>query len=559
MWVPFRGRHLRAEAKARALAILRPYSRPGYWHFHRRMALTLLGFITFFYGFFFAVTTTYLLVQLVMPIIVLALLVVWMLPETGNVPTRLMTRLFFTAILVLFWWPDYLAITLPGLPWITISRLVTAPMAIIFLLCLSQSEQFRSDMKEILDTSPTIWKLVVAFSLLALLSIGFSSTPAFSINKYITAMLAWPLSFFVAVWVFAQPGNTRILTRIVLAGVVVMCAIGLEEARESRVLWAGHLPAFLKPEDEVVDKILGGSARSSTGMYRVQGKFTTPLGLAEMIVYTMPVILHMAFTEKRWLLRALCVALLPIFLFLIIKTDSRLGMIGFFSTLLLYLLFWAVDRWRHHRDSLFGPAVTLSFPVTALAFFAATFAIGRLHNVVWGTGAHTASNQGRMTQLTEGLPKVFSHPWGYGIGRGTETLGFTNPAGSLTIDNYYLLIALDYGVLGFLIYYSIFLVAIFRGAKEIFKYETHDDSFVAPIVIALINFVIIKSVFSQIENHALVFTYVGWLLALVYRIHKRSSLPQDKPLSVIAGETRRGRAFPAGARTTPQLAGPPAN
>ena len=535
-------RPARAQAGSRALAILQPYARPGYWNGHQKLGLTLLGLIAFFYGFFFSLTTTFLLVQLSAPLAVLALMVIWLLPQTGKVPTVLLTRLFFTGLLVQFCWPDYLALGLPGMPLITIPRLVTVPMAIIFLICLSQSDTFRGKLKGILDTAPAVWKLILAFSLLALISIVFSETPAVSVNKYVAMMLAWVLSFFVAAWIFAAPGKTRVLTYVILAGVVVMCVIGVWEALAGRVLWAGHLPGFLKPDNPVVDKILGGASRSTTGTHRVQGKFTTPLGFAEMLVYVMPVILHMALTEKRRVLRVLCAVLIPIFLYLIIMADSRLGMVGFSATLLLYLLFWAVERWRRHRDSIFGPAVTLAFPAIAGAFLMATFLIGRLHALVWGTGAHKYSNEGRLGQLAEGLPLVLKHPWGYGIGRGAETLGFTNPAGALSIDNYYLLIALEYGVVGFFVFYGIFAVAIYKGARQILNYEGEEEVFIAPIMIALVNFVIIKAVFSQVEGHGLIFIYVGWLLALLYRIEKRKALRPDAPLPAISDGRHRGRA-----------------
>jgi O-antigen ligase len=273
----------------------------------------------------------------------------------------------------------------------------------------------------------------------------------------------------------------------------------------------------------------------------------------------MPVILHMALTEKRRALRVLCAVLIPIFLFLIISADSRLGMVGFSATLLLYLLFWAVERWRHHRDSIFGPALTLGFPAIALAFLAATFLIGRLHALVWGTGAHKYSNEGRLGQLAEGLPLVLKHPWGYGIGRGAETLGFTNPAGVLSIDNYYLLIALEFGIVGFFVFYGIFATAIYKGARQILNYKGDEEVFIAPIMIALVNFVIIKAVFSQVEGHGLIFTYLGWLLALLYRIRKRESLHPDAPSPAISDGMHRGPASPAGARKTLPLAKRPAD
>ena len=44
-----------------------------------------------------------------------------------------------------------------------------------------------------------------------------------------------------------------------------------------------------------------------------------------------------------------------------------------------------------------------------------------------------------------------------------------------------------------------------------------DVAFLAPIAIALINFVAIKAIFSQQDNHPLVFMMLGMAGALIYR------------------------------------------
>src|SRR3546814_17828866 len=74
-----------------------------------------------------------------------------------------------------------------------------------------------------------------------------------------------------------------------------------------------------------------------------------------------------------------------------------------------------------------------------------------------------------MEQVNMAIPKIFSHPLGHGIGTSAEVLGFTNPAGTLTIDSYYLVIALDYGIIGFLMFYGLFILAIFYSIKHAVK------------------------------------------------------------------------------------------
>jgi O-antigen ligase len=147
--------------------------------------------------------------------------------------------------------------------------------------------------------------------------------------------------------------------------------------------------------------------------------------------------------------------------------------------------------------------------------------IGRIRNVVWGNGAQQASNDARVEQYASGMPMVWSHPWGHGIGTGGETLGFFAPSGLLTIDTYYLAVALEYGVLGFIIYYGMFAIGVAYAAVYaiLARNRSGDYLLFLPISLALVNFLVIKSVFSEQDNHPLVFTMLGMLVALACRFH----------------------------------------
>ena len=170
------------------------------------------------------------------------------------------------------------------------------------------------------------------------------------------------------------------------------------------------------------------------------------------------------------------------------------------------------------KDSIVGPAIVISYPLLFALFIASTFMVGKLRKMVWGGGAQQFSNDARQQQMEMGLPKVFSHPWGHGIGQAADTLGFVSPGGIITIDTYFLAVALEYGVIGFIIYYSMFVVAAFNGGKALLLTKDRELLFLAPLIISVINFFIIKSIFSQQENHPLMFMILGAITALTMRI-----------------------------------------
>lgn len=502
------------------------YRRVGPRSRWRPLLLALLAIVAFCYGAVFALTQTYFLMQLSVPFVLLALLIIWSLPTTGKAPERLLEVLFAAFLIALLCWPDYLAFALPGLPWITAIRLVAVPLAVVLLISLSQSRSFRSDFVRPLQASPTIWKLVVAFALLALVSVPLSTDPAASTNKFVVTMLYWVMIFFISAWVFQKPGRVTRMCYGLWLVLVAICLIALWEQRLQAVPWAGHIPSFLKIEDPVVERILSAKSRAATKIYRVQSKFTTPLGLAEFLAYATPFVLHVALTGKRFVVRIAAIATFPLIWTTLVGTDSRLGMVGFFMSFLLYLIGWAALRWRKNTGSLFAPAIVLAYPAIFAGFIVSTFFVGRLRALIWGTGAQSASTESRKLQVATGIPKVLKRPWGYGIGQGGETLGFTNGAGVLTIDTYYLAIALELGIVGFVVFYSIFIGASLRAMRVALRQHDRDTAVIFPLIIALINFIIIKSIFSQLENHPLVFAFLGAIVALVYRMTRT---PSDEP------------------------------
>ena len=116
------------------------------------------------------------------------------------------------------------------------------------------------------------------------------------------------------------------------------------------------------------------------------------------------------------------------------------------------------------------------------------------------------------------MPKVASHPFGHGIGGAATNLGYVQPGGITTIDSYYLTLLMDLGVLGFVVYFAIFLRGIWISARTAVQHQVEGElGLLLPMSVALTNFVIVKSVFSQDANHPVVFMLLGGIVALSYR------------------------------------------
>jgi hypothetical protein len=323
---------------------------------------------------------------------------------------------------------------------------------------------------------------------------------------------------------------------------------GLSCSISSRSPWAGRIPSFLVVEDEGIQRLLAGTGgRAATGIYRTQSKFTTALGLGEFLALATPFVFHLMITARRFWVRIAAGLTMPIIFYMVLKCDSRLAVIGFFMTILLYVLVWGVVRWRGNRSSLFGPAVVLLYPVLFAAFIGLTFVWRRLEVMVWGGGAQQASTEARKTMYLEGIPLVLKNPIGHGMGQGADALGFRNPAGVLTIDTYFLAVALEYGLIGFCAYYGMILYGIYQSGQTLLYTRSREIAYLAPIGIALCNFFIIKSVFSQQENHPLVFIMLGIIVALVWRSKEKGELPGSSGAQV-GGRRLRSNVLPRAAK-----------
>lgn len=358
---------------------------------------------------------------------------------------------------------------------------------------------------------------------------------------------SWTFILFISAYVFLKPGRIRRWATLIWAIALILGLIAMIERNTHQVLWAPHIPNFLKVGDEVVQRILAGAVRSTTGQYRTQSTFSTALGLSEYCSISLPFVLHFLATTRNVWVKILAMFTIPFLLFVIINTDARLGLLGFFLSLMVYLFIWGVLRWTRDRASLVGPAIVLIYPLIFCAATASTFIVGRIRNKVWGSGQYAASNEARMTQVQAGAPKVFDHPFGHGVGMGSDALGYANRAGVQTVDSYLLRVGLDVGIFG-LIAYSILLIApIYFSIKYSFKEESRrgENTFLIPLAVSLVNFTAIKFIFANDDNHPIMFMMVGIVAALVCRIRDQSEPGWDRPKSSYPSTTSRTAWIPA--------------
>jgi hypothetical protein len=501
--------------------ILKPYVNPRTWG--RRITLILFPIILFLfclvYGFFYALTTPYLIVGFAAPVAFLVLLAIWALPDQPHAPTKLM-ELFFAAMLIsLILWPNYLALALPGLPWITVMRLTMFPMAFFLLITLSTSQPFRSELAGALRAVSGFRTALALFVIMQFATLPFSKSISSSLQKALLQQISWTSVTLIAAWVFLKPGRVRTYVNLILLLAAPVIVITVLEAKQQKLLWTGHVPSFLKIDDPAAEAAMQGIVRSANGKYRAKATFSGPLGLGEYLALLTPFAIHIAMTGRNLIARVICGAMIPLIFLCFILADSRLGIVGFITSVLLYGLLWGVMRMRQARNSLVAAAIVYAYP----AFFGATLAgvlfVGKIHNMVLGGGAQAASNAARQNQVRMAIPKFLANPIGHGPSQSGLAMGYSADS-FITVDNYYITLALDYGAIGIASFLATFGLTIGYGVRAAMTPTALKDqelSYLVPLSVALSAFLVIKAVFSQQDSHSLLFAMIGMALALIYR------------------------------------------
>ena len=526
-WAQAKVRELR-KPKPRKWPVMQPFvNLDALW---RKFALVLtpvaLFFVCLIYGFFFALTAPYLIIAFAVPIGTLMLLAVWALPERTRAPTKTMELLFSSFMICLILWPNYLALALPGLPWITAVRLTGVPLAMLFLVSLSTSPTFRSEVKGAVVAVPGLWMWFTAFLVMQVVTILLSKSPSTAVSKTLIQQVDWTIIAAAAAWISRIPGRPERYLKLVLLTTVPMLVLGVLEFYKKHLLWAGYVPSWLKIDDPIAVAIFSSSMRNATGLYRAKAVFSTPLGLAEFFGLLTPFAIHFAIGKyPRWL-KISCFCLVPALFYGLRLTDGRLGVLAFLTSIFLYMLIWGMLRFRRNRRDLLAATIIYAYPALFVLAAVVVKTVKPINLLVFGGGAQVASNLARQHQIVMALPKMMLNPIGHGSGGAGQAMGYAEGS-FIAIDNYYLVIGLDYGMIGVVTFLGIFLLTIGWAVRSVLVAGASADrevSLLTPLAVAMTAFLVVKLVFAQADMHPLFFAYLGMTVALIQRARREAEV-----------------------------------
>lgn len=477
---------------------------------------------------------------------------VFQMPRTLHFDDTACWRLFLVSLTLFAVYPPYISIQISGLPWISPLRLAMALLLLSWLYALKVSSEIQNRIVLCVRSNRTIFILMAVFAASQVLSIPTSPNPTMALQKFLLFQLYWTFPFFAVISLVNTESRIRTFLVMVITFGIIQCLIGILEARQERLIWLDYLPPGFGADSELLTRIIQGTFRADG--YRVQGSFSVSLLYAEFLVLVLPFALFALVDDRSLYLRiaGLCTAIL--ILPCVYLSGSRLGMVGIIVVVLLFALFFVFRKWRENPRAMIGPFLVMMTPFGLLTFAALYMSSPRLRALTLGRGEHQASTDSRFEMWQMGIPKVMERPvFGYGSGLGAETLGFTNPGGSLSIDTYWLSALLEFGLVGALALLAMLAWTIHAGFLAYLRPDRNMNQLGGPIAVALVAFLIIKLVLSQSDNHLLVFVMIAMMVVIRTRMQASPALSAGAvQASPVVGSRQRRLRASMGAKSMPE-------
>lgn len=473
-----------------------------------------------FYGLCVALLPPILLLYFSLPVLLIALLDLWALPDAARGPIRWVTLCFmaFTAVVAL--WPDYMAVQIPGFAWISFRRVWSWGLGVEMLLCLAMSSGIRSYLVERMRKTKPFWIMASIYFALQWVTLPLSAYPGSSFNISLNQVFVWWIPLVAATLLFDEIKNLRRWERVILFAAAVNCVIAVLEHYNRQILWVGHIPGFLTVHDEVLQRILAGVIRD--GQYRATSVFTVSLCLAEFFAIAVPFTLYKTI-NKDSVAHFLFWALFDVSILSgILLTGSRLGVIGWIVSHGLFFYLWGIKRWMTKARDLAGATIRVFYPAAAAVFVLAMFTVPAVQKRTLGGGSTGLSDDSRKMQYQMFWPKFFHNPFGNGSGRNAEVLGYRTPGGMMTVDSYVISVGLDYGALGLICFFGMFFYTFWLATQTYLRSDSEEAELALPLACVIAALFFIRLVLSQEDNMPFIFILFGMSIALYTRTQSAS-------------------------------------
>jgi hypothetical protein len=528
--------------------ILPPYTRRADTLGHRlrktAVVAAVLGFAIVM-GFWIAIFSTLVVPMFVAVIGILFLVAMWLADDQEPDFSRSVSVLLLAYVTFAIVWPSYLAIQIPGLPWVTPTRITLGLLALLLLLQLSQSRIARGQL------TGAIKGMKVAFGAYALMMFTMFATAALAprpieaLSFGALQVILWNIPLVAALWVLHDP---KVVVRTMQAmglSLLVVLLLTILEYRNELPIWIGHIPSFLKIDGPMASAVLTAQTRIGDG-YRARGTYGVHLYYSQLLLMMLPFVVHWLLDARSAARRAWIVAFLLCMLVVIWMNNTRTASTGQLVVITGMLGLFVLRHYLHtqNRIDMTAPAFVLGVP-SAAAVLAVLIAISpRLQNMTIGGSQHKGSNLVRDSQWERAWSAVFSNPIGYGAGESGPLTGRMTSGGLWIVDSTWINFLVDFGVLGALSW-ALFL-GFTAGVGALIYLQKVDRSadLAGPAAIGVGSFMMSMYTISFFGNIPLLMILIALICATRHRLETAGLLAKPKDVLKPA-QSRTGPATAA--------------
>ncbi len=467
----------------------------------------------------------------------LAVVLLWSLPELRLVPEKLLHTMFFMMVFVLLCVPAYFAIDTGVLPWISVRRIFSLIVIILFSLTVAGSKAARGKIMEAVQANRLLAFMAIGFLIMIFVSIFTSANWPFSMKEFFDILLNWYVPLFVCILIVRSEEDVILLLKIIAFAVIFDSFAGLIEFLLQRRYYFDIFPKSLLESMMSTNPALAGIYYANSfrnGLYRASSIYTVPLSFGELAAMAAPIGAYFVLHARKWTEFVLGVLTVMACMLALFCSGARGGYLAFLVAMPVMAVIWTVRYSRLNPRSLVGAIMLAIFSFGFVSLVGLIFAWQRLYNIVFGGGDTAASTDARLIQWNLAKPHILSNPiTGHGIGMAPDVVGYILPgAASPTLDTYVLSLLVDLGVPGLVFFFGMIACGIWIGLRQYLFIGDKWAALGGPIACSLIAFSVYRMALSQRENHTLFFLIIGLVFALGRLGYERLAEKKRNPLYV---------------------------
>ena len=475
---------------------------------------SFLGFIVGFAAVILPPTGTFGIVATV------GLVLLWVMPDLPKPPTRALPIAFFIVLLCMICIPNYYALDVPALPWISIRRLSLFALIMPLVIAVGGSSRFRADIREKLGSEKLISICLIGFLFWSGLAILSSSVVSQSMVQVVDDALTYYVPFVACLYLLNSAPKVERLIETICWFSLIVAALGVAEFFLQRrfyfdILPRWYLQSLMEANPAVAAMVTANPFRN--GFYRASSLFSIPLSFGEFEMMIAPLgwyfLVHAKGTRGRVLGIGVTIAtLLGIF-----ASGSRGAYFGLFAALGAFVSLWIARNARQHKGSIVTAFAILIGAYSAVVIFALIMVSGRLHSIIFGSSSvDQNSADARWQQWALLKPHLWASPiFGYGRDMSGMVIGFYYPGATTpTVDSYVLSLLADVGIPGTLFFFGAIAFSVWTAGRRYIVDLSDTGAVAGALGCSALGFGVYRITLSQQENIFLFFVIVAAIIAI---------------------------------------------